>query len=84
VTRAVKWDYRTKDVNHLPKRKRMVVLPAADRVASLADSWTGQLLVKDVDFYPQAAGHERTRERGADELLVMVCVGGRGAVVHDG
>ena len=72
------------DVNHLPTRQRMVVLPAADRAAGLVDPWTGQLLVTDVGVYPQAAGHERTRDRGADELLVMVCAGGRGSVVSAG
>ena len=72
------------DVNHLPTRQRMVVLPATDRAAGLADPWTSQLLVTDVGVYPQAAGHERTRDRGADELLVMVCAGGRGSVVSAG
>ena len=68
------------DVNLLPTRQRMVVLSDSDRAAGLADPWTGQLLATDVGVYPRAAGHERSRARGAEELLLMVCVAGRGSV----
>ena len=72
------------DVDLLPTRQRMVVLPAADRAAGLADPWTGQLLATDVGVYPRAAGHHRTRDQGAAELLLMVCTAGRGSVTREG
>jgi AraC family transcriptional regulator of arabinose operon len=72
------------DAALVPRRHRMVVLPPAERAAGLADAWTGNLLATDVGVFPHAGGHSRSREQGADELIVMVCAAGAGRVACDG
>jgi AraC family transcriptional regulator, arabinose operon regulatory protein len=78
------WIVGAMDVDLQPTRQRMVVLPPADRAAGLADPWTGQMLATDVGVYPRALGHMRTRDQGAAELLLMVCLAGRGTVTLGG
>lgn len=60
--------------------QRLRVLPRPRVVEALAAPITGRLLVTDAGHFPHAAAHGRSRPRGADEVVVILCTDGVGHV----
>lgn len=60
--------------------QRMRVLPRPLVSKALATPPTSALLVTDCGYFPRAAHHGRTRERGLLSAIVMVCTEGAGWV----
>lgn len=58
--------------------QRLRVLAAPTTRRALDSPVTRRLLVTDAGYFPHAAAHGRIRKRGADEAIILVCVGGRG------
>ncbi|AMM20194.1 AraC family transcriptional regulator [Frondihabitans sp. PAMC 28766] len=56
----------------------MVVVPPPTIDAALRLPITRRLVVTASGYYPEAENHARTRERGIDENIVIVCVSGSG------
>ncbi|HSO70425.1 MAG TPA: AraC family transcriptional regulator [Arachnia sp.] len=68
--------------------QRLRVLAAPTVEEALRSPLTQRLLVTDAGYFPHAAAHGRARRRGAREVIIIVCVGGRGRLrlgdaVHD-
>jgi AraC family transcriptional regulator of arabinose operon len=60
--------------------QRLRVLPRPRVVEALTAPITGRLLVTDAGHFPHAAAHGRSRPRGADEVVVILCTDGVGHV----
>lgn len=60
--------------------QRLRVLPRPRVVEALAAPITDRLLVTDAGHFPHAAAHGRSRPRGADEVVVILCTDGAGHV----
>ncbi|WP_204013622.1 AraC family transcriptional regulator [Virgisporangium aurantiacum] len=58
--------------------QRIRVLPPPLVARAARASVTSRLLVTDLGYFPRAAGHGRSRPRGAAETIVIVCVDGAG------
>lgn len=61
-------------------RQRLNVVPRPLVDAALTRPVTRRIVVTDAGYFPRAAGHGRHRPRGAEETIVIVCVGGGGWV----
>lgn len=64
--------------------QRLRVLPRPLVTSVLERPVTSRLLVTDAGYFPKAAAHGRTRQHGAGEAIILVCVGGRGTLSLDG
>jgi AraC family transcriptional regulator of arabinose operon len=64
--------------------ERFEIVPRPVVVDALARPVTRRLVVTDAGYFPVAAGHARSREAGAHEDIVLVCVAGAGSVHVDG
>ncbi|MEU2199307.1 AraC family transcriptional regulator [Isoptericola sp. NPDC019482] len=64
--------------------QRVCVVPRPRVEAALRQPATRQLTVVDAGYYPHAAGHRRRRDRGSRDVVVIVCVAGRGTLEIDG
>jgi AraC-like DNA-binding protein len=64
--------------------QRLCVVPRPQVDLALAWPVTRRLTVTDAGLFPRAEGHLRVRPHGASETIVLVCVGGAGAVALDG
>lgn len=64
--------------------QRICVIPEPQVELALRQTATRQLTVVDAGYYPRAAGHRRGRDRGSRDVVVMLCVAGRGTVTVDG
>jgi len=60
--------------------QRLRVLPRPRVVEALAEPITDRLLVTDAGHFPHAAAHGRSRPRGADEVVIILCTDGTGHV----
>lgn len=58
--------------------QRLRVLPAPLAVAAARQPITSRLLVTDAGYFPHAAAHGRSRQRGIDQTIVIICASGRG------
>lgn len=58
--------------------QRLRVLPRPLVASALARPVTSRMLVTDCGYFPHAARHGRIRRLGAPEVIVIVCVEGRG------
>jgi AraC family transcriptional regulator of arabinose operon len=58
--------------------QRMVVLPRGVVTRSLKHPLLRGLMLTDVGFFPQAAGHLRERAKGVDQAVFIYCTRGRG------
>jgi AraC-like DNA-binding protein len=58
--------------------QRMLVVPRATVAKALRHPVAGKLLVTDAGCYPRAAGHRRSRPKGAREHVLLVCTEGAG------
>ena len=58
--------------------QRMLVLPRPRVREFLAQSGTAHLVVTDCGYFPQAQSHGRVRHAAIGQLVVLVCVEGRG------
>ncbi|NQX30052.1 AraC family transcriptional regulator [Microbacteriaceae bacterium VKM Ac-2854] len=63
--------------------QRLRVLPKPLVSAALQAPITDRLLVTDAGHFPHAAAHGRSRSRGAEENVVILCTGGRGWLMLD-
>ena len=64
--------------------ERISVLPRLRITEALEHAVTSRLLVTDSGYFPRATDHGRTRPRGAEEAIVIVCVEGDGWCEVDG
>jgi len=60
--------------------QRLRVLSRPRVVEALSAPITERLLVTDAGHFPHAAAHGRSRPRGADEVVVILCTDGAGRV----
>jgi AraC family transcriptional regulator of arabinose operon len=60
--------------------QRLRVLPRPRVLEALAEPITERLLVTDAGHFPHAAAHGRSRPRGANEVVVILCTDGAGHV----
>ena len=60
--------------------QRLRVLPRPRIAEALAAPITRRLLVTDAGHFPHASAHGRSRPRGADEVVVILCTDGAGRV----
>lgn len=58
--------------------ERLCVVPAPAITAALQRPVTRRLVVTDAGWFPHAADHGRTRERGIRTTIVIVCTAGAG------
>jgi AraC family transcriptional regulator of arabinose operon len=64
--------------------QRLCVVPRPEVEAALSRPGTRRLTVTDAGHFPHARGHRRSRPHGSPETIVMLCVGGSGAVEING
>ncbi|WP_394550772.1 helix-turn-helix domain-containing protein [Agromyces sp. MMS24-JH15] len=62
------------------EHQRLCVVPRPVVAEALARPVTRRLVVTDAGWFPRAEGHLRTRPQGAEEAVVILCVGGGGWV----
>jgi AraC-like DNA-binding protein len=60
--------------------QRMLVLPRPVVHEGLRHPGTSDLLTTDIGYFPSAGGHYACRAAGADQLILIYCVSGRGWV----
>jgi AraC family transcriptional regulator of arabinose operon len=60
--------------------QRLVVVPPPALAEALRAPATSELLPTDGGFFPAAAGHERHRPRGTEQLILIACLRGCGWV----
>lgn len=58
--------------------QRAIVLPQAIQELMKKNEITNLLYVTDIGFYPEAAGHYRTRPEGASQHILIYCTQGKG------
>ncbi|SDR93164.1 helix-turn-helix domain-containing protein [Microterricola viridarii] len=61
-------------------RQRLAVLPRPLALEAAALPLTGALQVTDAGWFPRAAGHQRSREHGSAESILLLCTEGSGWV----
>jgi AraC family transcriptional regulator, arabinose operon regulatory protein len=64
--------------------QRVSVVPRPQVAQALRQPATRQLTVVDAGYYPSAFGHERRRDKGTRNVIVMLCVSGTGTVEVEG
>ncbi|GAA2248896.1 AraC family transcriptional regulator [Herbiconiux moechotypicola] len=64
--------------------QRLCVLPRPLVAEALGRPVTRRLVVTDAGYFPHADAHGRHRPRGAEETIVIVCVGGSGWIEAGG
>lgn len=72
--------YRTEGFEN----QRLCVVPRPQVEQALSRSVTRRLTVTDAGYFPAAAGHWMRRPKGAQETIVLLCVGGSGTVTMSG
>lgn len=60
--------------------QRLCVVPRPLVATALRAPVTRRLTVTDIGLFPHAAGHRRSRDHGAAETIVILCISGSGSV----
>lgn len=66
------------------EHQRLSVVPQPLVDAALSRPVTRRAVVTDAGYFPRAAGHARSRENGAAEAIIIVCVAGSGWIESSG
>lgn len=64
--------------------QRAIVLPQSIKKVVSENELTSLLYITDIGFYPKACGHFRSREKGAEQHILIYCTAGRGWISING
>lgn len=60
------------------KGQRAIVLPQAIKDILITNELTSLLYITDIGYYPNAKGHFRIRNKGAEQNILIYCIEGKG------
>lgn len=64
--------------------QRMIVIPPIDKALINENSIYQNMFLTAIGYYPKADHHDRKRETGADQYILLYCVSGKGTILTGG